>query len=77
MRPNTLIRLPDGREGRVVYHNLDGYGIKWGRMMYDEDDLPKHDALLRDPFRTADVPCVGREFEVMDEETTPSGGTSL
>jgi hypothetical protein len=25
----ALIRLPDGREGRVVYKSLDGIGIRW------------------------------------------------
>ena len=30
MKPGTLVRLPDGREGRVVYHSLDGIGIRWG-----------------------------------------------
>lgn len=76
MQPNTLVRLPDGREARVVYHNLDGYGIKWGRAIHDEDNLPPPDALLREPFRTADWPCVGSEYEVVDEETGPSGGSS-
>ena len=26
----TQIRLPDGREGTVVYNGLDGVGVKWG-----------------------------------------------
>ena len=35
MKPGTYIRLPDGREGTVVYSGLDGYGIKWGRIRID------------------------------------------
>lgn len=26
----TLVRVPDGRVGTVVYNGLDGVGIKWG-----------------------------------------------
>lgn len=29
-RPGTLVRVPDGRIGTVVYHGLDGIGVKWG-----------------------------------------------
>ena len=31
MKPGTVVRLPDGREGTVVFHGLIGYGIQWGR----------------------------------------------
>jgi len=31
MKPGTIVRLPDGREGTVVFSGLCGYGIKWGR----------------------------------------------
>ena len=30
MKIGTIVRLPNGRVGTVVYHGLDGYGIKWG-----------------------------------------------
>ncbi len=30
MKLGTQIRLPDGREGTVVYNSLIGVGIKWG-----------------------------------------------
>lgn len=30
MKPGTVVRLPDGREGTVVFHSLTGYGIVWG-----------------------------------------------
>lgn len=39
MRPGTIVRLPDGRDGTVVYHGLDGYGIRWGRHEVDEAAL--------------------------------------
>ena len=31
----TQVRLPDGREGTVIYNGLDGVGIKWG--LHDPD----------------------------------------
>lgn len=27
----TIVQLPDGREGTVVFNSLVGIGIKWGR----------------------------------------------
>ena len=39
MKPGTIIRLPDGREATVVYHGLDGYGIRWGRIAVDVDEI--------------------------------------
>ena len=30
MKAGTIIELPDGRIGTVVYNSLDGVGIKWG-----------------------------------------------
>lgn len=26
----TVVKLPDGRVGTIVYNSLEGYGIKWG-----------------------------------------------
>lgn len=72
MKPGTLVRLPDGREGRVVYHNIDGYGIRWGSAPVNVDDLPPHDAMLREPYPSAirdGMECVGREYELIDEES--------
>ena len=37
MKPGTIVRLEDGREGTVVYHGLDGYGIQFGRVPVDVD----------------------------------------
>ena len=39
MKPGTIVRLPDGREGTVVFNGLTGYGIIWGRRTLDEADL--------------------------------------
>jgi len=39
MRPGTIVRLPDGREGTVVYHGLDGYGIQWGNIRADVERI--------------------------------------
>jgi hypothetical protein len=53
MKAGTHIELPDGREGTVVYHNLDGYGIVFGHEDVDTDDLPEPEAMLRDPYPSA------------------------
>jgi hypothetical protein len=81
MKPGTFIRLPDGREGTVVYHGLDGYGIMFGRIAVDVDAIngtqplfgegPKDwpyspDALLRKPWPTAKMECVGDEYEIVE-----------
>ena len=39
MKAGTIIRLPDGREGTVVYHGLGGYGIQWGRIRVTVEDI--------------------------------------
>ena len=39
MKAGTIVRLPDGREGTVVYHGLDGYGIRWGRIDVDMETV--------------------------------------
>lgn len=83
MKPGTIIRLPDGREGTVIYHGLDGYGIRWGRIAVEVDkilemcplfgDSPESweyepEAMLREPHRSAALPCVGNEYEVLEQE---------
>lgn len=35
MKPGTIVKLPDGRIGTVVYHGLDGHGIRFGRILDD------------------------------------------
>ena len=56
-RRGKPVRVKDGRVGWVVYHGLDGYGVSW-----DGPD-GSLDAMLRDPWRGAQVECVGAEFE--------------
>ena len=53
MTPGTIVRLPDGREGTVVYHSLDGYGIRWGRIDVDIEALNRGGGGL---FRGAETP---------------------
>jgi hypothetical protein len=36
MKAGTIVRLPDGREGTVVFNGLCGVGIKWGRHEVNE-----------------------------------------
>jgi len=38
MKMGTIIELPDGRRGTVVYNGLDGEGIKWGEIRLTEQD---------------------------------------
>jgi len=85
MKAGTHVRLPDGREGTVVYNGLDGVGIKWGiyavtmeeiggdsGLFRDSPRSPAEfnwfpDAMLRDPYPSADLECVGGEFEIIEE----------
>jgi len=43
MRLGTQIRLPDSREGTVVYNSLTGVGIKWGLHDPDPEDFEDTD----------------------------------
>lgn len=81
MKPGTVVRLPDGRVGTVVYHGLDGYGIKWGEHEVTEEELgggsvfdnrgppPRYkwlpDAMLRDPNPCIRIECVGEVFSIV------------
>ena len=38
MKPGTIVKLRDGAVGTVVYHGLDGYGIRWGRIVLSPAD---------------------------------------
>ncbi len=71
------VTLPDGRVGTVVYNGLDGIGIKWGRHdvtlrdvaggLFEEPPTGYPwfpDAMLRDDYPGAELPCVGTEYEV-------------
>ena len=46
MKAGTIIQLPDGRVGTVVYNSLDGVGIKWGRHTITMDDIQGHGGLF-------------------------------
>lgn len=75
----TIIELPDGRRGTTVYNGLDGIGIKWGEWNIPENEIkgnggcpwPNYkwfpDAMLREPYPNADLPCVGEKFEIIKE----------
>jgi hypothetical protein len=77
---NTIIRLPDGREGTICYHNLDGCGGVWGRESFKMpfngfgDNLPEPQFMLREKRvehllreRMPAVECVGEEYEVVQQ----------
>jgi hypothetical protein len=84
MRPGEWVRLPDGREGTVVYSGLDGIGIKWGCHEVTDrdiegtgglfwgdppDDYPWFpDAMLRAPYKGATLECVGLEYVVIQRD---------
>lgn len=53
-KAGAFIRLPDGREGTVVYHGLDGVGIMFGRIEVDIEAL--HNANPVTGERPADWP---------------------
>jgi hypothetical protein len=71
---NTIIRLPDGREGTICYHNLDGDGGVWGQHTFQMprdgfgEELPRPDFILRDKSLQGRVgfnaECVGEEYTV-------------
>ena len=69
MKAGTIVAFDDGREGTVVYNGLDGQGIAWGVHILGPDvcDWPPLDAMLRESYPSADVPCVGREFRIVAE----------
>jgi len=46
MKPGTFIRLPDGREATVVYKGLDGYGVQFGRVFVDLDEMLRYNTLF-------------------------------
>jgi len=84
-KAGTIIKLPDGRIGTVVYNGLDGVGIKWGKYDITMDDIigngntthgaevtPNEyewfpEAMLRKPYSSAELECVGDEFEIIQE----------
>lgn len=80
MKFGTKITLADGREATVVYNGLDGVGIKWGHYNLSEEDCRgdgvfnregkpwdykwSAEAMLREPYPSAEMECVGSDFEI-------------
>ena len=67
MKPGTIIEVKDRGVGTVVYHNLDGYGIIWGRQLINLEDLPEPQAMLREQYPSAEYECVGEDYYVEGE----------
>lgn len=80
MELNDIIKLPDGRIGTLVYHNLDGDGGVWGKHTFQMpdggfgDELPAPDFMLREKSiekslqkwgHKPDMECVGEECELI------------
>ena len=86
MKAGTIIRLPDGRVGTVVYSGLDGVGIKWGehRVTLDDvagsgcgmigvyDDVPDEYELFPDAMLRA--PYRGASLECVGDDFELVGG---
>lgn len=74
MKLGTQIRLPDGREATAVYNGLDGVGIMFGLHTPDPADFESREdfkwepeAMLREPYDSATLPCVGEEYIIIKE----------
>lgn len=78
MKAGTIVQIPDGRVGTVVYNGLDGVGIKWGRHSVTLEQITEAakieslewepEAMLRDSYphaREVGMECVGDEFVVV------------
>jgi len=78
MKPNTIIKLPDGRIGTVCWHHADGYGGVWGEYHFQverdfDDNFPSPVFMLREKSAEGilrkyhpDIECVGTEYERME-----------
>jgi hypothetical protein len=62
MKPGTIVNVPGRGVATIVYHNLDGYGVIWGRHNVDPEDLPEPAAMLREPYPGAKYECVGEQY---------------
>ena len=67
MKPGTIVQLEDGRMGTVVYHNLDGYGIIFGKQKVNPNELPEPEAMLRNGYPSAQYPCVGNNYKIIEK----------
>lgn len=65
------VRSLDGREWTVCYSFLDGFGVVEGFQNLKhvaDDDLPEPQAMLREPYESADLPCIGAHVEVLSDD---------
>lgn len=49
-KPNTIIKLKNGRIGTTCYNGLDGVGIKYGEHHFNiNKDFPEPDLIIKEP----------------------------
>jgi len=70
-RPGTIVRVPDGRIGTVVFNGLEGVGIKWGGHDVSEADFEGTYGDLFPPTRFCRwwpdaMPMLRRPYEYAD-----------
>ncbi len=68
MKPGAIIEVKDRGFGTVVYHNLDGYGIIWGRQFVNLEDVPEPKAKLRELYPAAENEYVCKDYIVVSEK---------
>ena len=62
LRQGDVVVAQDGGEYTVCYWFLDGVGVVPGRVNLDavpNEDLPAPTAMLREPYKGAELPCLG------------------
>lgn len=80
-RVGTIIELPDGKRATTVFNGLAGIGVKWGEHTIPDgaigghgdlfnEEVPvgyewKPDAMLREIYPGADLPCIGEKFVII------------
>lgn len=74
LRLGDHVRTQDGDEWTVCYWFLDGVGVVSGLQDLKgqpNDALPEPEAMLREPYKSCDLPCLGRMVEIIPKEPTP------
>ncbi len=61
-RRGSLVETPEGIQGWVTYHSLDGIGINTEAC--DESVPPTH--MLRDPYRNPTAECIGETYRYVE-----------
>lgn len=61
MKAGTIIDVEGRGLATVVWNNLDGYGVIWGKQKLDITDLPQPEAMLRGQYKNppANAECLG------------------